>query len=521
MFAPKQYAVYKIPLRDIVAADYSIHQSEEELRRYKIRQQDSGMFRLIRIVTGESDFFNKYIIFVNIDKKDTEMITDIVTNGFYLNDTHYVISERSASMTRTGILSFLDESIESEINRRITMGITFDTIVLSKLMAYRGLQLSACHLLEDFMPKIIVVPDHFRVIKDQRIKYAHDETSSFVDKEGREREWTQKTIDEKICDIEINAFDGCGICHPAICREIERRLDSKTTISTFIIRAPYIKGLLFELDYEAFYAEHCIDKIQDLWGVWHDFSEPMIIMTESMYKGLKYFKTYNDERDWELYWDRFREFDHCIGIAKWNFTAQEEPVYTRGNYQILQDLELSYEDFRELATDSIEWVDKIMNGDPLYTYCFLGMFADKHKAKNDYVAAILKNPEMLKEQSVRKYLMNLLTKYRNDMKCGKLWLRATFKFLAPDLIMLMEHIGGLEPVGCLDSDEFYSHNKDGPYIGEYLIERNPHICKSEHVILRGTQNEQINTYCTHLDNVCMVNSKSIVPQRLNGADYSL
>ena len=521
MFAPKQYAVYKIPLRDIVAADYSIHQSEEELRRYKIRQQDSGMFRLIRIVTGESDFFNKYIIFVNIDKKDTEMITDIVTNGFYLNDTHYVISERSASMTRTGILSFLDESIEPEINRRITMGITFDTIVLSKLMAYRGLQLSACHLLEDFMPKIIVVPDHFRVIKDQRIKYAHDETSGFVDKEGREREWTQKTIDEKVCDIEINAFDGCGICHPAICREIERRLDSKTTISTFIIRAPYIKGLLFELDYEAFYAEHCIDKIQDLWGVWHDFSEPMIIMTESMYKGLKYFKTYDDERDWELYWDRFREFDHCIGIAKWNFTAQEEPVYTRGNYQILQDLELQYEDFRELATDSIEWVDKIMNGDPLYTYCFLGMFADKHKAKNDYVAAILKNPEMLKEQSVRKYLMNLLTKYRNDMKCGKLWLRATFKFLAPDLIMLMEHIGGLKPVGCLDSDEFYSHNKDGPYIGEYLIERNPHICKSEHVILRGTQNEQINTYCAHLDNVCMVNSKSIVAARLNGADYSL
>lgn len=149
------------------------------------------------------------------------------------------------------------------------------------------------------------------------------------------------------------------------------------------------------------------------------------------------------------------------------------------------------------------------------------MFADNHVSKNDYVAAILKNPEMIKEDSVKKYLMNLLSKYRDEMKCGKLWMKATFKFAAPDLIMLMEHIGGLEPVGCLESDEFYSHDKNGPVLGERLIERNPHICKSEHAILTGVQNELTNTYCSHLDNVCMVNSKSILAQKLNGADFDI
>lgn len=234
-----------------------------------------------------------------------------------------------------------------------------------------------------------------------------------------------------------------------------------------------------------------------------------------MYKGKSYFETYGDSRDWDLYWEKFHKYNHCIGIAKWNFTADEEPVYTRGNYQILQDLDLPYEEFRTLANDSIDWVDKILNGDLIYTYCFLGMLADNHVSKNDYVAAILKNPKMIKEQSVKKYLLNLLTKYRNEMKCGKLWLKATFKFMVPDLIMLMEHIGGLDPNGCLNSDEFYSHNKGGPYLGEYLIERNPHICRSEHVILRGVQNELINTYCAHLDNICMINGKSITAQRLN------
>lgn len=515
MFAPKLYSVYKIPLRDIVAADYDLLLDNEHLGRYKIRQQDSAMLRQIRLITGDYGNFNKYIIFVNIDKKDSEIIERIVKGGFSLNGVHFVVSERSASMTRTGILSFIDESIAEEIDRRITMDITFDKIVLSKFYAYRGLNLSASHMLEGFRPKMIVVPDYFRVIPDQHIKYAFDDTTTFVDKQGRERKWTQKNIAEGIRDIEINVFDGCGIIHPVLCRQIEDILGSKTQISSFIVRAPYIKGLLHEMDYEAFYAERGITQIQDVWGVCHDFSEPMAILTESMYKGLKYFKTYGDERDWELYWERFEKYDHCIGIAKWNFTADEEPVYTRGNYQILQDLDLPYEDFRQLADYSIDWVEKIISGDLLYTYCFLGLMADNHEPKNDYVAAILKNPEMIKEPTVKKYLLNLLSKYRNDMKCGKLWLKATFKFAAPDLIMLMEHIGGLEPRGCLAADEFYSHDKHGAIIGERLIERNPHICRSEHVILRGTQNELINTYCAHLDNVCMINGYSITAQRLN------
>lgn len=518
MFAPKLYTVYKISLKDIVEADYHIIASPAELRKYKIRQQDSALLRQLRIITCNDGQFNPYIVFVNIDKKDEDIIHHVVLHGFSINDVHFSMSERSASMTRTGILSFVDDSVIDELNRRVNMDITFDKIVLSKYYAYRGLNLSASHMLEGFRPKIIVVPDYETTIPNQHIKYAYDDTVEFVDSEGRDRTWTQKNIGQKVADIEINAFDGCGIHHPAISRQVEEILDTDN-MTSILWRAPYIKGVTHELDYESFLESHGIHQIKDIWGVWHDFSEPMMILTESMYKGYKYFKTYGDERDWELYWERFEKYQHCIGIAKWNFTAEEEPTYTRGNYQILQDLDLPYDKFRSLANESVEWVDKIIHGDPLHTYCFLGMYADKHKAKNDYVAAILKNPEMIKEPSVKSYLLNLLAKYKNEMKCGKLWLRATFKFLAPDLIMLMQHIGGLDPTGCLESDEFYAHGKSGVYDGEFLIERNPHICKSEHCILRGVTNELIATYCSHLDNVCMVNSKSITPQRLNGADY--
>jgi hypothetical protein len=125
----------------------------------------------------------------------------------------------------------------------------------------------------------------------------------------------------------------------------------------------------------------------------------------------------------------------------------------------------------------------------------------------------------MKEKTVREYLINLLKKYLDEMKCGKLWLKSTFKILSPDLIMLLEHIGGLRQQGCLESNEFYTKNIYGVYRGDYLIERNPHLTRSEHVRLKAVNNELIKKYCSHLSNVCMVNSKSLVPQRLNGADF--
>lgn len=519
MFAPKLYKVCKIPLRDLIETGFIIDLEPQEVRKYYIKQQDNAMMRQIRLVTGDSRYFNPYIVFVDIDKKDKEAITYLAHNGFIFQGRLYLLSERSASMTRNGILSFVAAEIEPEINRRITMDLEFDTVVTSKYRSYRGLCLSSTHNLEHFFPKVIVVPDLMRTIPNQHIKFAVDETTEFIDREGRQRTWTQKAIAEDHRDIEINAFDGCGLIHPALCREIEWWVGSKTRMSSMIIRAPFIKGVLHELDYPAFFTEHDITEITDIWGVKHGAREPMIILTESMYKGLKYFKTYGDARDWTLYWEKFHKYEHCIGVAKWNFTAEEEPLYTRGNYQILQDLDLPYDQFRSLADYSIDWAEKITHGDPLATYCFLGLYADKHNPMNNYTAAILKNPQMIKESSVKKYVMSLLTKYKNDMKCGKLWLNATFKFLVPDLIMLLEHIGGLEPRGCLDSDEFYSHSRLGIYEGEHLIERNPHICRSEHVVLKGVHNEQIVKYCGHLDNVCMINCKSITPSRLNGADH--
>ena len=517
MFAPKLYTVRKFDFSTLYAAQFNINIPKEQEAHYEIKQQDNMLFRQLRMISGNYNTYNPYVIFVNCKgakSKDTAL-SALVNDGFYVDGEHFVLSERSASMTRNFILSFVHEKYVDELNERITMGIKIDKTVLSKYYAYRGLMFSSCHCLEDWFPKIIIVPDYFATIKDQKIKYVHDETTTFLNSEGEEVEWTQKTIDEKTADIKINVFDGCGIHHPNITRIVKEKLSSKTDPTSILWRLPYIKGVTHEVDYSEFYHDNGITEITDIWGVKHSVDDEMIIMGESMYKGLKYFKKYGDSRDWKLYWENFKKYNHCIGVAKWNFSKDEEPVYTRGNYQILQDLDLSYYDFSSLARKSFDWITKVIEGEDIHTFCFLGTMGDKTDEMNNYVSAILKNPEVLKDYTVRGYMISLMEKYIDDMKCGKLWLNACFKFLAPDLIMFMETIAGLPANGFLEADEFYSTNRHGTLRGEFLIERNPHICPSEHVVLNAKDCDIGNKYFSRLDNVCMVNGKSITPQRLN------
>ena len=520
IFAPPLYVVRSYPLREIIAADYHLSREQGSDKRFYIKQADNPLFRQIRLITGFSGKFNPYVVFIDSagSPKTEEYIGRLVRDGIYIDGHHFVFGERSASMTRNGIFSVVDADIFPELNKRITMDIQFDKTVLSKYYAYRGLFFSSCHCLEGWKPKVIIVPDLMLPVPQQRIKYVYDKTVEY-EKDGEVRQWTQKDIAEDVRDMEINAFDGCGIHHPDITRQVTELLHAREPVTSILWRIPWTKGLSHSVDYESFLLERGIEYIQDIWGRWHSVHDKMLIFTESMFKGMKYFKVYGDGRDWDRYWDLFDKYQHCFGVAKWNFSFDEEPVFTRANYQILQDLDLPYNKFRMLAEDSAEWAQRIVEGDTLYTYTFLGLTADRCTPVNAYAKAILKNPEMMYERNVRKYLRESVKKYIDGMKCGKLWMQACFKFLVPDLILLMEHIGGLPLHGSLEADEFYSRDIDGAFSGEYLIERNPHICKSEHALLRAVTTPDIIKYVGDLANICMVNCKSLIAPRLNGADF--
>lgn len=516
MFSPKLYEVVKITAKEIFKRDFNVEVDE---KTYLIRQQDNMMFRQIRLVTGNTKIYNPYIIFVDCKgvKSKKDEVYKLAMEGFMFNGRHFIASERSASMTRNAIVGFIDESISEEIDKRITMDLPMTETVLSKYCAYRGLMFSSCHCLEGYLPKMIVVPDYEKVIKDQNIKHLVEKEIEYTDKEtGEIRTWKTKDIQTDIMDVPLNVFDGAGICHPEITRQVQQIIGMEELPTSWMLRGCYIKGLLHEIDYTTFYKERGITHIKDIWGKEHSVEEPMIILTQSMYKGYKYFKEKGTYEDWEEYWRRFKKYEHCLGVAKWNFTEEMEPVYTRANYQILQDLDLDFDDFKQLARTSIEWASKIVDGDALYTYCFLGLSNDNPRMLNCYTKAIMKNPHMMYEESIRAFFKQQLKKYIDKMKCGKIYIKACYKFWVPDLIMMLEWIGGdKNPKGALKAGEIWSKG----YKGEYLIERNPHISKSEHLVSTAVETPDLQKYCGHLVNTVITNGYDLSAPRLNGSDF--
>lgn len=488
----------------------------KEQHKFSINQHFNHLFRIIKKIRGTNDRNIKDVLFIDCHKhKLYEHILDsILRYGVSVDGVQYKYWGKSASMSRNGILGLVSEEVYDTVEQYAMMDIVFEKTVLSKFEAYKCLLLSSCTCIEGELPYMIVVDDYDVTIPNVNIKYVDEVSTEYVDKEtGEVKTFVEKVIKEGVKDIPICMNDGAGLSSKELAQKYQKYMKLDYTPSAFMIRLPYVKGLQVVVDFKNYYKEKGITHITDIWGVKHKVEDIDMILTKSQYKGYKYFQINKDYSDWERYLGLLKKYDFCMGIAKVNYSTKKEPKMTRGNYQTLQTLDISADDLIETSAYTRRWIERILSGDLLYVYKYLGISEDTIPS-NDYMKAILLNPQMVHDKKIKKYLFSLLQKTIDEMKIGKIHIKGAFKFLIPDVIMMLEYIGGLEAKGCLKAGQMYS--KD--HIGEYLLNRNPHLSRSEHVILEAVNNEQTEKWLSHLEGVCMINGYDVTAPRLNGAD---
>lgn len=374
------------------------------------------------------------------------------------------------------------------------------------------------------IPRFCVIPDIKRVIPNQDIKYMVD---SVNEKDGKT--YHNMRLTEARRDVKTVPWDGVAFHSPSFGRYLERRIGTDDHITSFIFRMPFAKGLSSEIDFARYCLAHGKTHIIDLWGHEHDVESLDMVLTASTWKAENFFSEYGDYRDFEEYLRACERFGHSLVVTRWNEQKTKEKVYTRANYQILQDLLLSREDFLSLAEYSKDWGQQITSGFDNAVWNFTGLtykISDDGKVispatSDPYFKAMLKNPAVLGDPHIRRHLQGLAAKYMDDFCCGKLWLRGAFKFILPDPIGLLQSMCGEEPDGCLKAGEMFSQNDvDGYFTGDCILERNPHIARSEHCVLKaiGNREPELLDYCGHLENVVIINSWDITLPRLSGAD---
>ncbi len=453
----------------------------------------------------------------------------------------YLAFERSASMSRNNTLCFVREDMYEPLRERIMLGMKIGNCQLSKLYAYNALMLTSGERrdIPDLLSekRIIVIDNPKSIVKDAHIITVEDN--------GTANTMRKYTRVETTADIEVLEFDGEGL----ISKELAFVLDSNEQHHSFQIRLPYIKGVVHEVDFKTLFAELNVPYIRDIWENQHDPNDVDMILTKSMFKGFGWMT--ENGLTWAEYLERCRRYDHALYISGWDKLGKQ--ITTELNYQFLNTLAMTEDEFRPRDlplgwdrspnTDPRHWVTKTTEA------AYYNLIADEN-SRQAYFSAIAndeelplndkkrqraklaqKNPLFLKEKIYTKELSDQAEAIQKNYGLGKLLVTGDNRYLSDDLMRLLAHlvkaaIGEgyayrLLEKELLSGNEIYAPEQSFPQQEQYTLLRSPHIARNEEALVVQLNNvgEIRKKYLSHLHYVLMVDSRSMIPERLGGADY--
>ena len=465
-----------------------------------------------------------------------------ITLNFGQGDARYLAFERSSSMSRSAVLSFVRADVYEELFRRMTVGMTLGVCQLSKLYAYNGLLFSSGTRIETDMlwekDAIVVIDNPTAVYPDVDIITVEDKTGI-----GDVRNYERV---EKKSDVAVTLFDGEGILSPALAEEIDRLYCGKHIHTSFQIRMPYIKGMVHEVDFHGLFREATVTKITDLWGVEHPIERVRMILTGSQFKGCGWMT--ENGLTFEEYLKRLRAYRHTLYITGVNRTNSEP--FTDLNYQFLSTLALSGEQFRpvdkpfdmtgQLSDESESWLTKTTEevyyrllNDEWFQFDYYVDHAPKNPKSRGYRLAEMlhRNDLLLAEKVYQKELDRAADTLLHDFARGNLLVRGRVAYLSADLTLFLAELLKPHTDDNRNAEEIYRQLMEsrpgyttayGLPVGRMTaLLRNPHIAKNEEVVVTPPYRETYirRRYLSHLRGVVMVEPWSLIAERLGGADY--
>lgn len=465
---------------------------------------------------------------------------EIVFDERYLA-RRYIAFERSASMSRNNVLSFVREDLYEPLRERMMLGMHIGKCQLSKLYAYNGLMFTSGERVEITglinEKRIVVIDNPKSIIQDADIITVEDD--------GTDNPMRKYSRVERKADVEVMEFDGEGI----ISKELAEKLDSKKNHHSFQIRLPYIKGVVHEIDFKKLFSELGVKQITDLWGNTRAVSDMDMILTKSMFKGFGWMT--KNGLTWVEYLKRCEQYDYALYISGMDKLAQQDT--TELNYQFLNTLALTEEEFRPLDLP-LGW-DRSPNTDPRHWltktteaayYDYVGELGDRQKYFTDILddedveitdkrrqrtEIIEQNPMFMEEAIYAKELSDKAESIRQRYAVGQLLVAGDNRYLSDDLMRLLAYIARcaedeskayrkLESE-CLTGNTVYAPKPAYEVQNHYTLLRSPHIARNEEALVHPMNKvgRIRKKYLSHLRYVVMVDSRSLIPDRLGGADY--
>ena len=450
-------------------------------------------------------------------------------------DIRFIAFERSASMSRENRLSFVRADIYEALKERMMLGMNIGKCQLSKLYAYNALLFTSGRRIENED----LLSDKRIIVIDNPESIVHDVDIITVTDDGTDKPMRKYTRMETKADIKITEFDGEGL----ISKSLSTSLDN--IHNSYQIRMPYIKGVVHEVDFASLFDELGVKEIKDIFGNRHNPHDVDLIINKSMFKGVGWMKKNN--LSWAEYLERCRKYNHALYISGTDKADRQDTIEL--NYQFLNTLAITTDEFRpaDLSLgwesnpewDIRDWITKTTEteyyklvGDyGVRREHFLKNLESDDDKKKVYAEIIEKNAMFVDEPIYAKELSDKAKNILNKYAVGKLLVSGDNRYLCDDLMRLLGYIvkcseGESEAYKTLEkeflTDNFmYAPKAAYEESNFYTLLRSPHIARNEEVIARPLKNigKLREKYLSHLHYVVMVDSRSLIPERLGGADF--
>ena len=260
-----------------------------------------------------------------------------------------------------------------------------------------------------------------------------------------------------------------------------------------------------------------------------------------MWKAFNIFKNKFGDKAWLEYLSRVNKYGYKLGISKYSHHIDDIDIYRRLNFQYLQCLDLynpkyikHFKDKQQrydildgnnwgkiinLAKYSTELVEKIINGDKLYSLKYLGINDTELDSVNSkYIEAVLMNDIMLPEPCINRMLKSKLNKTITQMKFGKIYSKGFYHTALGDVIGYLQYCAKMDIIGCLNEKEFFCKNIP---LGKCLSFRSPLVDPSEVNDITIVDNQITKKYLSHFQDqdLCVVNMYDLSMPQQGGMDF--
>lgn len=469
-------------------------------------------------------------------KRAEAMFSD---EGIYLDfgkgEARYLAFERSASMSRNSRISFIRADFYEPIRERMLLGMNIGLCQLSKLYAYNGLLFTGGERVESFTlsdKSIILIDNPKSGVKEVPVITVVDD--------GTENSMRKYTRVETKTDVEVTEFDGEGLVSSKLAQQLDHT--EQRQHHSFQIRMPYIKGVVHEVDFKSLFTELGITDITDIFGVAHNVNDVDLILTKSMFKGFGWMK--ENGLSFAGYLARCCKYRHALYIS--GRDSADKQALTELNYQLLNTAALSTGDFRPTdlplgwthtpnwesrnwltkATETQYWNYVGENGERS-AYFIKDADEDSTSSRTMQARLIQKNALYINEPMFAKELTDKAEQLLSRYALGKLLVSGDNRYLSDDLMRLLaELVKGTPAYEVLQAEFLVGNTIYAPQPAYakndvYTLLRNPHIARNEEakVIPLKEVGKYREKYLSHLRYVVMVDSRSLIPDRLGGADY--